>query len=110
LKKETKNICGGGDDSTWHFDITDYTLKDEQFHYGIGRERFHALIAPEFISREAADTIYADSTRFLLVDIEGDARAYSIDLLTHHEVVNDVVAGKPIMATYCILADLGGDL
>jgi len=33
----------GGKDSLQHFDITNYTLKDAQFHYGIGREVFPAL-------------------------------------------------------------------
>jgi hypothetical protein len=40
----------GGKDSLQHFNITNYDLKDEQFHYGIGRKRFPALLKPEFIS------------------------------------------------------------
>ena len=54
-----------------------------------------------------ADAIYPDSARFLLLEINGDVRAYGIDLLTHHEIVNDVVGGQPVMAAYCLLADLG---
>ena len=97
----------GGKDSTQHFNITDYDLKDEQFHYGIGRERFPALLDPEFISVEEANSIWADSTRFLLAYSGNDVKAYSVEDLTHHEVVNDVLNGEPIMAVYCILADLG---
>ena len=97
----------GGEDSTWHFKVTNSLLKEEQFHYGIGREKFHALIAPEFINREEADKIFPDSERFLSFKIGENIRAYSIELLTHHEVVNDVVDGKPVMAAYCVLADLG---
>jgi hypothetical protein len=66
-----------------------------------------ALIEPEFISLEEADKVYPDSARFLLLQIGEDVRAYGIDLLTHHEVVNDIVNGQPVMAAYCILADLG---
>ena len=98
----------GGEDSTWHFNVTNSLLKEEQFHYGIGREKFDALIAPEFISRKEADNIFPDSERFLSLKIGDDIRAYSIKLLTHHEVVNDVVDGKPVMVAYCVLADLGG--
>lgn len=97
----------GGEDSVQHFDITDYTLNDEQFHYGIGRERFPALLEPEFISVAIADSIWADSTRFLLAYGGDEVKAYSVPDLTHHEVVNDVLNGEPIMAVYCILADLG---
>ena len=32
--------------------------------------------------------------------IEGDARAYSVPLLSRHEIVNDVVGGKPIAVTW----------
>ena len=106
---DEKRMMYGGEDSTWHFDVSNLTLKEENFHFGIGREKFHALIKPQYISVEEAkeDTAITDTSRFLFVNINGDARAYSVDLLTHHEIVNDVVGGEPIMAAYCVLADLG---
>ena len=97
----------GGENENQHFNISDYLLKDEQFHYGIGREKFPALLSPSFISVREADSIWADSTRFLLAYSGKDVKAYSIKDLTRHEVINDVLDGKPIMAAYCILADLG---
>ena len=54
-----------------------------------------------------ADTIFEDSVRFLFLNMDGVRKAYSIKDLTRHEVVNDEVNGKPVMAAYCILADLG---
>ncbi|MBO3699257.1 DUF3179 domain-containing (seleno)protein [Roseivirga sp. E12] len=107
FEKDGRKYQYGGEDSTWHFDITNSILKDEQFHYGIGREKFMALIDPDFITQEEADQVYPDSARFLLLQIGEDVRAYGIDLLTRHEIVNDVVNGQPVMAAYCILADLG---
>jgi len=105
--QDGRKMLWGGEDSTWHFDISNSVLVDSQYHYGIGREHFDALIEPEFITLEKADEKYNDEDRFLLLEINGEARAYGIDLLTHHEVVNDNVDGKPVMAAYCILADLG---
>ncbi|MDN5204500.1 DUF3179 domain-containing (seleno)protein [Fulvivirgaceae bacterium BMA10] len=107
FEKEGRKYLYGGEREDQHFDITGYTLKDEQFHYGIGREKFPALLEPNFISVEIADSIFSDEDRFLLLKIGEDARAYSIKDLEHHEVVNDMVNGKPVMAAYCILADLG---
>ena len=101
-----KMLFGGKDDSQ-HFDITDYDLKDEQFHYGIGRERFPALLVPEFTTVEAADSLWNDNDRFLLAYAGDEVKAYSVKDLTRHEVVNDELNGEPIMAAYCILADLG---
>jgi len=97
----------GGEDTSHHFDISNCDLIDDQFHYGIGRETFPALIEPEFISVETADSIWPDSARFLVAYAGEEVKAYSIKDLTRHEVVNDSLNGQPIMAAYCILADLG---
>lgn len=102
-----KKMLYGGENKNQHFDISGYSLKDEQFHYGIGREKFPALLKPEFISVIEAEKIWADSTRFLLAYSGKEVKAYSIKDLTRHEIVNDVLNGEPIMAAYCILADLG---
>ena len=102
-----KKMLYGGETENQHFDISNYLLKDEQFHYGIGREKFPALLKPEFISVTEANKVWADSTRFLLAQSGNEIKAYSVKDLTRHEVVNDVLNGQPIMAAYCILADLG---
>ena len=102
-----RKMLYGGKDSLQHFDITNYDLNDNQFHYGIGRERFPALLEPEFTNVEAVDSIWKDEDRFLLAYSGDDIKAYSVKDLTRHEVVNDVLNGEPIMAAYCILADLG---
>ena len=102
-----RKMLYGGEDSLQHFDITDCELKDEQFHYGIGRERFPAILAPEFTSVEIADTVWADSMRFLVASYQDEIKAYSVKDLTRHEIVNDQIGDKKIMAAYCILADLG---
>lgn len=104
---EGKKFLYGGKDSTWHFDVSNSPLIDSQYHYGIGREQFHALINPQFMTEAEAKEIYSDTSRFLLFTLGGETRAYGIDLLTHHEVVNDIVNGEPVAAAYCILADLG---
>lgn len=105
--KEDRKYLYGGEEEDQHFDITGYELKDNQFHFGIGREKFPALLKPQFISMAEADNLFADSARFLFLNMDGVRKAYSIADLTRHEVVNDEVNGKPIMAAYCILADLG---
>ena len=107
FEKDGRRYLYGGEEEDQHFDITGYLLNDEQFHFGIGRERFPALLEPEFISVAEADSMYADTSRFLILQMGDETKAYSIKDLTRHEVVNDVIDGKPIMAAYCILADLG---
>ena len=104
--KGDKMLYGGISDEM-HFVINNLELTPEQFHYGIGRERFPALIAPKFESVAEAEQHWKDSDRFLVAYKDDQVRAYSIKDLTRHEVVNDVIGGEPIFAAYCILADLG---
>ena len=107
IKEKDQKLLYGGANPDQHFDVSNLELKPENFHYGIGREQFPALLEPEFITVSQADKIWADSVRFLLAYTKNQAKAYSIKDLTIHEVVNDYLDGKPIMAVYCILADLG---
>ena len=39
------------------------------------------------------------------LEIDGDARAYPLRILIWHEIVNDVVGGKPVTVTYCPLCN-----
>jgi Protein of unknown function (DUF3179) len=48
-------------------------------------------------------TALPDSSLVIGVDHGGEARAYPVDLLSLHEVVNDVVGGVPIAVTWCPL-------
>lgn len=107
FKVNGEKMLYGGDDSLQHFNISNCELNDENFHYGIGREKFPALLEPSFISLSEADAIWPDTSRFMVASSMNEVKAYSIKDLTHHEVVNDMLNGKPIMAAYCILADLG---
>lgn len=53
-----------------------------------------------FPDLEKASMFYKDHELVLGVEIDGDARAYSVPLLSSHEIVNDVVGGKPIAVTW----------
>ncbi len=59
-----------------------------------------AISDPAFVSADEADDQYDQHELVLGVEIDGDARAYSIPLLSRHEIVNDVVGGKPIAVTW----------
>ncbi len=96
----------GGDEDGQAFDVTEFRLDPGKLNFGLGREAFHALVKPEFGHPGESGVSVHDGTRILAVVINGEAKAYPIDLLRGHEVVNDTVGGRPIFAAYCILADL----
>jgi hypothetical protein len=41
----------------------------------------------------------------LAVEVAGEARAYPVQILIWHEIVNDTVGGVPIAVTYCPLCN-----
>ncbi|MEX2653537.1 MAG: DUF3179 domain-containing protein [Acidimicrobiia bacterium] len=60
---------------------------------------------PRFRSIADAELSLADTEPVIVVDIEGDVRAYPIEILIWHEIVNDVVGGVPVAVTYCPLCN-----
>ncbi len=55
---------------------------------------------PIFVSAEKAKKFMAPDEMVIGLDINGDRRAYSVPLLSSHEIVNDVVGGKKIAVTW----------
>ena len=66
----------------------------------LGFDGIPSIGNPKFVEPEIADEAYDPDELVLGVDINGDIRAYSVPLLSRHEIVNDVVGGKPIAVTW----------
>jgi hypothetical protein len=59
---------------------------------------------PRFLNPADVDFLQ-DNEPVLALEIEGEARAYPVQILTWHEIVNDTVAGVPVSVTYCPLCN-----
>lgn len=59
-----------------------------------------AIFDPEFIPVSEAGRLYYDQEPLMVVVAEGAAKAYSTWHLDRHEVVNDVIGGTLIAATW----------
>ncbi len=64
------------------------------------KDAIPAIYNPRFVEGEEADKQYGENELVLGVEINGDARAYSIPFLSGHEIVDDVVGGVPIAVTW----------
>lgn len=53
----------------------------------------------------AQTTGLAERSPVISIAIGGDARAYPLEILIWHEIVNDVVANRPLAVTYCPLCN-----
>ncbi len=59
---------------------------------------------PRFLDAAAVGFL-ADSEPVLALEIDGDARAYPLQIMTWHEIVNDTVGDVPVGVTYCPLCN-----
>jgi hypothetical protein len=64
------------------------------------RDAIPAIFEPRFVSGAEADDQSGPDELVLGVEIDGDARAYSVPFLSGHEIVNDTVSGHPIAITW----------
>jgi hypothetical protein len=77
---------------------------------GIGVDKGIPALAEEnikFVSVSEADEWIEDNELVLVLVYKGIERVYPLQILTFHEIVNDVVAGDSILITYCPLCGSG---
>lgn len=74
---------------------------------GPGRDGIRSIDAPTF--SPIADVLdeFVDTEPVLSLEINGDARAYPLGILTRHEIANDVIGGVPVAVTFCPLCNSG---
>ena len=60
---------------------------------------------PAFVSIAEADEYLAGNEPVVRLEIDGDVRAYPVQILMWHEIVNDTVGGVPVSVTYCPLCN-----
>ena len=66
----------------------------------LGRDGIPAILDPVFLDVVAGQSQMRPDERVLGVSINGDHRAYPLNLLSRHEIVNDTVGGVPIAVTW----------
>ena len=66
-----------------------------------------AIDRPSFVTPADAARWVAPKEPVLALEIKGDARAYPLQILMWHEIVNDVVGGLPVAVTFCPLCNSG---
>ncbi|PCI42520.1 MAG: hypothetical protein COB41_09625 [Proteobacteria bacterium] len=74
---------------------------------GPSKDGIPALNTPRMVSAELANTWLRDDDRVLGVVVGKQARAYPIRILNWHEIVNDRLAGQPLVVTWCPLCGSG---
>jgi hypothetical protein len=55
---------------------------------------------PKFVSLEEADEWIGDDELVLGIIYKGVKRVYPMQIMVFHEIVNDIIAGDPLLITY----------
>jgi hypothetical protein len=66
----------------------------------VPRDVIHAIDNPQFLKAAQASDQYTGADLIIGVSINGEHKAYSTAFLSSHEIVNDVVGGKPVAVTW----------
>ncbi len=72
---------------------------------GPPKDGIPAVEDPSFVSTGAADGWIKDLEPVVVVSVGDDVRAYPIQILMWHEIVNDVIGGVPVAVTFCPLCN-----
>ncbi|NIP78452.1 MAG: DUF3179 domain-containing protein [Gemmatimonadetes bacterium] len=95
-----------GQDGEWKTDFSRHTVPLEEIvPGGPPKDGIPALDDPVFVPIARADRWLEDREPVIVVEHDGDVRAYPYQILIWHEIVNDVVGGMPVVVTYCPLCN-----
>lgn len=92
----------GSWNTNWNKHTIDY---DEILSGGPPRDGIPSIDEPKFISPDEAAPWLADNEPVIALEIGGDARAYPLQIVTWHEIVNDTIGDVPLIVTFCPLCN-----
>ncbi|MCY4112485.1 MAG: DUF3179 domain-containing protein [Chloroflexi bacterium] len=72
---------------------------------GVPRDGIPPIDAPTFVAAPEADAWLDDREPVVVFGANGETRAYPLQILTWHEIANDVVGGRPVAVTFCPLCN-----
>jgi hypothetical protein len=77
----------------------------EIFSGGPPKDGIPAIDAPRFVSVSQATSWLKPNEPVIFFQVGNEARAYPIQILIWHEIVNDTVGGVPVAVTFCPLCN-----
>ena len=93
------------DATQWETDFSKALVPLDEFQSGgPPRDGIPAIDAPQFTRAEHVDWL-DEREPVIVVEVEGETRAYPIHMLTWHEIVNDRIDATPVAVTFCPLCN-----
>ena len=90
----------------WKTDFSKHSVPlTEIISGGPPRDGIPPIDDPQFVSADEADQWLGQQEPVVFFELNGDAKAYPLQIMTWHEIVNDVVGGVPVAVTFCPLCN-----
>jgi thiol-disulfide isomerase/thioredoxin len=97
-----------GAESSFSTDFTKHTIPySEVLSGGPPKDAIPAIDNPEIVTIEEADSRLQAQEPIIAVVAGDEARAYPVQILMWHEIVNDQISEVPVSVTYCPLCNTG---
>jgi hypothetical protein len=90
----------------WATDFSKHTIPlSEIGPGGPGKDGIPTIDEPKFVPVQEADEWLGAHEPVIELELGGDARAYPLQIVIWHEIVNDEVGGTPVSVTFCPLCN-----
>jgi hypothetical protein len=90
----------------WRTDLSRKSISlSELKSGGPPKDGIPAIDQPKFVPPQQAAAWLSPKEPVMVVEQAGEARAYPLQILIWHELVNDEIAGLPILVSYCPLCN-----
>lgn len=90
----------------WRTDTSKRSIElSELMSGGIGKDGIPALVKPQFIAISAAPSWLKPQEPVIALVSDAQARAYPLQILMWHEIVNDRLNDVPVIVTFCPLCN-----
>lgn len=94
------------DTSDWRTDFKKHSVPfSDIISGGVPKDAIPAIDKPKFVSAVEANAWLKDNEPVVLYQNNREARAYPMQILIWHEIVNDTVGGKFVVITFCPLCN-----
>ena len=80
----------------WNTNFNNKTVNLTEIDTLLRRDGIKPVDDPLFATASEAPDYMRDREPVIAIIVDGDARAYPVGLLDHHELVNDRIGGKPV--------------
>lgn len=94
---------------SWQWPKTDFSKTAVDFNEiqsgGPKKDGIPAIDEPKFVSSTSAAAWIAPKEPVISLELNGQARAYPLQILMFHEIVNDELGGIPVTVTFCPLCN-----